>query len=152
MPLAWRLVREVYAEGAFSGWGAAQAGGRWNSSGVRLVYTSHSQSLACLETLVHLNPRLQLRYVIIRAQFSPNLIETLPETELPGNWRAEPPAESTQSIGDRWAKESRSAVLRVPSALVPAEANFLLNPQHPEFASIKISEPEPFAFDQRLLR
>jgi RES domain-containing protein len=152
MPQAWRLVREQYAPFAFLGDGAAKAGGRWNSRGVRVIYTSETQSLAALETLVHLNPQMIFHYVAFRVQFPASLIEVLPETRLPRDWQAEPPSTATKNIGDQWVREQRSAVLRVPSVLVRAEANFVINPAHSDFKKIRISQSEAFSFDYRLLR
>jgi hypothetical protein len=78
MPVAWRIVKERHATTAFSGDGAAQAGGRWNSRGIRVVYASGSLALAALETLVHLNPPVPFRFVTFRIEFDPGLVETLP--------------------------------------------------------------------------
>ena len=152
MPEAWRLVREHYSSSAFCGEGAAKAGGRWNSRGMRVVYASATKSLAALETLVHLNPRMDFRYVFIRVYFSPSLIEVFPEARLPLDWKLEPPSATTKVLGDEWLDGKRSAVLQVPSVLISSEANFLLNPAHPDFARIKISKPENYAFDSRLIR
>ena len=75
MPEAWRIVKEKHAAAAFSGEGAARNGGRWNSRGVRLIYTSSTESLAALETLVHLNPQMPFKYVAIRIKFDDALVE-----------------------------------------------------------------------------
>lgn len=149
---AWRIVKEKYAATAFSGEGAALTGGRWNSRGARVVYTSGTRSLAALETLVHLNPPVLFRYVLFRVEFDVRLVETIPPAALPDNWREEPPPPATKAIGDAWAREGRSAVLEAPSVIIPGEPNYLLNPLHPDFKHVAISEPEPFAFDPRLVR
>lgn len=151
MPEAWRIVKEKHAATAFSGEGAARTGGRWNSRGVPVVYTSSTRSLAALETLVHLNPPVLFKYVTFHIQFDDRLIERIPLQRLPPNWQAEPPALSTKRIGDAWVREARSAVLGLPSVLIPGEPNYLLNPAHPDFARITIGRPEAFAFDPRLL-
>lgn len=70
---------------------------------------------------------------------------------LPFDWTEEPPPASTQDIGNLWVKEQRSAILEIPSVIIPGEPNYLLNPAHPDFRRIQIGKPEPFAFDPRLL-
>jgi len=151
MVQAWRIVREKYLATAFSGGGASEFGGRWNLPGTRMVYTSASQALAALEVLVHLNPPQSFKYKAIRIQFDERLAQHLPIQELPADWTAEPPSLSTQRIGSRWAAEARSAVLAVPSIIVPSEINYLLNPLHADFGNITRSSPEDFAFDRRLI-
>jgi RES domain-containing protein len=148
---AWRIVREKYAATAFSGEGASKFGGRWNVPGVRMVYTSESQSLAALELLVHLNPPVYFKYKAFRIQFDESLAEFLMPEELPGDWTAEPPSQTTQRFGSRWAQSFRTAILGVPSAIIPAEINYLLNPLHPDYGKIGIGAPEEFAIDRRLL-
>jgi RES domain-containing protein len=151
MRQAWRIVKEKYAASAFDGEGASRTGGRWNSRGTWLVYTSATQSLAALETLVHLNPPLLFRYVAIPLHFDEKLVETLDPRTLPENWREEPAPPATRILGDDWVDESRSAILEVPSVVVPTESNYLLNPAHRDFRKIKIGNSVPFAFDPRLL-
>lgn len=146
---AWRIVKSKHAGSAFEGEGARLFGGRWNSVGTRMVYTSASRSLAALETLVHLNPPVFFDFVIIPVTFDRRLVETL--KDLPQNWREEPPVRSGQLTGDAWIREKRSAVLEVPSAVMPGEFNFLLNPMHPDFRKLKTGEPDTFTFDRRLL-
>jgi len=151
MPEAWRIVKKKHAATAFSGKGAASTGGRWNSRGVAVVYTSSTRSLAALENLVHLNPPVQFHYVLFRIEFPAALIEHFPPKALPGNWRKEPPPPAAQKIGDAWVREARSAVLALPSVIVSGEPNYLLNPAHPDFKKITICKPERFSFDPRLL-
>lgn len=151
MKQAFRIVREKFTATAFSGEGAAVAAGRWNSPGMRMVYTSATASLAALETLVHLNPAMRFNYHLFTIEFDERLVETNPHTVLPPDWREQPPPPSTQQLGDTWIKSSRSAVLKVPSVIIPGESNYLLNTSHPDFKSVRISQPEPFSFDSRLL-
>ncbi|RME73410.1 MAG: RES domain-containing protein, partial [Verrucomicrobia bacterium] len=77
MPTVWRLVRERYADAAFSGEGAAKFGGRWNSRGIGLVYTSETRALAALETLVHLNPPVRFKFTLLPVEFDERMVETL---------------------------------------------------------------------------
>jgi RES domain-containing protein len=147
---AWRIVRERHLATAFSGEGAAEFGGRWNLPGTRVAYTSESQSLAALELLVHLNPPIFFKYMSIPIRFDESLAEFLSPEGLPPGWTAEPPSLLTQRLGSRWAAESRSAILAVPSAIIAAETNYLLNPLHPDFSRIEIGPARDFAFDARL--
>ncbi|HMC28911.1 MAG TPA: RES family NAD+ phosphorylase [Verrucomicrobiae bacterium] len=149
---AWRIVKAKHASIAFSGEGAAKAGGRWNSKGTRVIYCSATKSLAALETLVHINPPVPFKYLVFRIKFDARLVEHPPIRMLPEDWQAEPPPPSTKEIGDNWCRKSRSAVLAVPSVIVPDELNYLLNPVHPHFKKISIGKPERFAFDPRLLQ
>jgi RES domain-containing protein len=151
MVTAWRIVREARVAEAFSGEGARQFGGRWNSPGNAVVYTSTHQSLAALELLVHLNPRGALRFKAFRLEIDEALIERLPEAALPVNWQGEPPGSATMGLGNEWIRAGRTAVLAVPSAIVPVELNYLLNPAHPDFRRIAVATPMDFAFDSRLL-
>ena len=151
MMRAWRIVRQDHGSAAFDGEGAWRFGGRWNSRGTRTVYTSATLSLAALETLVHLNPPVAFKYVAIPIDFDEALVETVAAKHLPADWNEEPPPPSTAEIGDRWVKESRSAVLELPSVIIPAELNYLLNPAHSDFKRIRIGKPMPFSFDPRLI-
>lgn len=148
---AWRIVKARHAATAFDGEGARLFGGRWNSPGTRVVYTSGSKALATLESLVHLNPPVVFAYVVIAVEFDEALVEPVASVRLPAEWAGEPPPPSAQAVGDAWVKEARSAVLELPSAIIQTECNYLLNPAHPDFKKIAIRKPEPFSFDPRLL-
>jgi RES domain-containing protein len=149
---AWRIVLEAWAADAFVGEGAKARGGRWNSRGSAVVYTSQYKSLAALETLVHLNPVLGVEFKAFSCEFSDALIEMTSATDLPKDWRRHKPVPSaTQRLGDKWLAEARSAVLAVPSVVIPEELNYLLNPAHPDFAKISVKPPHVFVFDPRLL-
>jgi RES domain-containing protein len=149
MPEAWRITRAEYAADAFTGEGAAKVGGRWNSRGVAVVYTSGTRALAALETLVHLNPPMVFKYKIIRLEFASELVRHI-QSKLPSDWRVLPAPDSTRRLGDAWVREARSAILAVPSIIIPDETNYLLNPAHPDFKKIVIGKPVDFAFDARL--
>lgn len=151
MPEAWRIVKAKHAATAFSGKGAADHGGRWNSRGVAVVYMSSTKSLAALETLVHLNPPVLFKYAAIRIKFDAALIESVSAKTLPPDWRMEPPPPSTQAIGDAWMRAGRSAVLAVPSVIISGEPNYLINPAHSDFKKISFGKPAGFTFDPRLL-
>ncbi|HEX9669675.1 MAG TPA: RES family NAD+ phosphorylase [Thermoanaerobaculia bacterium] len=152
MPTGWRIVKQKYAQQAFDGAGARRHGGRWNTPGTSLVYTAQSTSLAILEILVHLNRSALLpRYLLIAAHFADFQVQRLDRGTLPSNWRAFPSPPELQRLGDEWAQGGASLVLDVPSVLVGHESNFLINPQHPDFPSLRIDPPIPFEFDLRPL-
>lgn len=150
---AWRLAKARHAGSAFDGEGARLYGGRWNSPGTRVAYASDSIALAALEVLAHLQSTGVLQaYSVASIRFPESQIEVLDAASLPTGWRRFPSPPENQAVGDRWVTESRSLVLRVPSAIIPSASNYLLNPLHPEFSSVVIDRPERFAFDPRLLR
>ncbi len=148
---AFRVVKADYADTAFDGEGARRSGGRFNSAGTRAVYCSDSLALALLEVAVHLPSYRGLRgRVSFQLSFKESLVETLEEADLPKDWRSTPPSRSSQNVGDVWIAEGRSAILSVPSVLLPNARNYLLNPLHPDFAKITIAKPEPIPIDPRL--
>ena len=152
MASAWRIVRASRAKTAFTGEGPWRYGGRWNSPGVHVVYVSEHQSSAALEIFVHRVPFiLDEKYKAFQLEWPDSLTETFPVKKLPVTWRISPPPQETQVIGDRWVREQRSAELALPSAISPADTNFLLNPKHADFKRIRIHPPIDFAFDTRLL-
>jgi RES domain-containing protein len=153
MITAWRIVKRKRARTAFSGDGARQYGGRWNSPGVPMVYTAASQSLAALEMVVHLDSSELLHYyVVFKVGIEESLIKKVTSDRLPKNWRADPAPAKVRELGNAWVKSGASAVLQVPSATLPAENNYLLNPLHPDFPKLTIGRPTAFQFDPRLAR
>jgi len=152
MLTVWRLVTARFAESAFTGEGARRYGGRWNRKGVLLVYTAGTQSLAMLEMLVQDDP-LRARYVMIPAVIPKGVrIERVSVEALPADWRERAARERLQAIGTAWAKQRSNAVLAVPSAVIPSESNYVLNPLHPAFAKIEIGKPQVFMPDVRLFK
>jgi len=148
---AWRITKQKHIKSAFTGEGARLFGGRWNSPGTPTIYLAESQSLAVLEVLVHLDSTAILeKYVLFRVDLDESKVKVLNRSTLPSTWRDDPPPGVTQAIGDGWAAAQNSVALRVPSTLVPGESNFLLNPQHPDFKTVKIFKPQLFRFDPRL--
>jgi RES domain-containing protein len=147
----WRLALPAHA--ALDGEGARQYGGRWNSKGLRAVYTSGHLSLAALELLAHLHPDEIPRE--LRA-FEIDVPDNLPVTKvnvasLPPDWQL-PEHEACKQIGDDWLIRGATPVLAVPSALIPAELNYVINPRHRDASSIAVVATEPFEFNPRVLR
>ncbi len=148
----WRITTARFAASAFSGEGARLYGGRWNPKGWPVVYTAQSQSLALLELMVQDDP-LRAHYVLIPADLPADLVQTRVEAaQLPEDWRTLGTRDVLQRIGQAWLEEARTAVLNVPSAVLPAERNLLLNPRHPGFSRIQIGQPQSLQTDTRLLR
>ena len=148
----WRICNAKWAATAMDGQGAKTFGGRWNPIGVAVVYTSSSLALAAFELLVHLGVRVTPKPLIaIPADIPDEIsIESVQQGQLPNNWRDDPPPLVLADIGKRWIGSGQSAVLKVPSAVIDEEWNYLLNPEHPDFTQIEIGITKPFRFDARL--
>jgi RES domain-containing protein len=150
---AWRIFKPKFAAVAFTGEGARRYAGRWNCKGTAVVYVADSLALAALEMLVHLQARQVLAcYLVAPVRFAESLVRDLDRRRLPADWRSDPAPAALQALGDRWVDERRSAVLRVPSAVIETENNYLLNPAHRDFAKIRVGAARPCRFDVRLAR
>lgn len=149
--VAWRIVAPQFAGTPLDGTGAALMGGRFNGIRRPMAYASGSISLALLEILVQVGRRARIHdYVCVPIRFLASHVETLPAGGLPVGWNAIPYHATSQDVGDRWLREHRSAVLRVPSVVVPQEWNYLINPLHGRFEEIEVGEPFPAPVDSRL--
>lgn len=149
---AWRIVKAKHQADAFSGEGARLVGGRWSSRGRRAVYVSATVALATLEMLVHLgNPGVLAAYVLFPVDLPRALITEVEPADLPSDWRRYPAPASLQLLGDGWLDSRKSAALRVPSAIVPSEFNYVINPDPPDFGQVRVSPAVPYSFDPRLV-
>ena len=150
--ILYRLTKTRYLPTAWTGSGAKEAGGRWNSPGTAMVYASGTASLAMLETLVHLRASQLLDYfTLLQINVPDKLIMSADMTLVPDNWHAEEAPWELAAYGDAWIESEASVALRVPSVLSPVEFNYLLNPGHSAFRDIThTSEEIPFRFDSRL--
>lgn len=118
-----------------------------------MVYAAESLALAVLEVLVHLEREDALReFVQFQIEFDPRYVLKLSAENLPKDWAAPIILDSTREMGSNWAVELKSAVLAVPSAIIPSETIFLLNPLHADFRRIRMGEPRPFGFDGRCIK
>ena len=152
----WRIATDtkLYEADDLSGAGAKATGGRWNAVGDALIYTSETQALACLETVVHLNAGgLPLnRYLV--AVTIPASVWANARTETPGSlpvgWDADPSGRSSIQFGSAWIRAGASALLRVPSVIVPDEYNVLINPRHPDNKGITAVKIRKWLYDPRL--
>ena len=146
---AWRI-----ADGRldpFSPVGASLVGGRWNSPGLGVIYASRSYAGAMLECLAHAGigrvPRTHVAVEIAIAQAL--TVEQHNESSLPAGWD-HADLRVARAFGDAWIRETRTAVLVVPSVVARREGNVLINPRHPDFSNIVASAPEPVVWDARL--
>ncbi|MBU0974069.1 MAG: RES domain-containing protein [Proteobacteria bacterium] len=150
----WRIDRLAFPD-KFSGFGAYRTPGRWHLRYNRVIYTSEVASLAALEYLAHLNPdTIPVDITLLEFEVPDDIsIERLdtPETLNP-DWRGIRFSPPLQNFGTQWLIERRTALLAVPSAILPIETNYLLNPAHPEIARVRIVGEEPFAYDPRLIK
>ena len=152
----WRIVKAKRAAMAFDGEGSRRFGGRFNSPGVAVVYVASALSLAILELLVHIDRKENLeRYVAIPVAFDERISLRIALDVLGPGWRSASSMMPAQKVGDAWVSEAASAVLQVPSVLLPeslfaSEHNYLLNPGHADFTQIEVSDPIPLFVDDRL--
>jgi RES domain-containing protein len=149
----YRIEREKYLDTTLQGVGSALTEGyRWNSLTTYLVYTAESRALATLEVAVHLDFLEDLPtdrfYVEIEIPDDIEILE-LSIDQLTENWDSKPPLLETQFIGDDFVSQKNAAVLKVPSAIVPPEFNYLINPNHPDSAKIKVISTQRLQFDSR---
>jgi len=150
--MVWRICSRRHIAQAYDGEGARIFGGRWNHPGTRVVYTAATVSLAALELFVNLDPDVCPDDLVAIPAEIPRAVKVMRVelSDLPGGWRRYPTPVQLQDIGSAWVADRATAVLAVPSAVVPQERNYLINPAHPDFRRIRIGKPEPFRFDIRM--
>lgn len=151
--IVYRLAKGKYAED-LSGFGASLYGYRWNSKGVKVVYTASSRSLAMAEVLVHLPMDLiPIGYVMLEIEIRHTIeIGEITVSALEADWNIFPHTEQTRLIGDNFTKTGEYCVLKVPSAVVKGDYNFLINPLHLEMNLIKVVSVADFPFDNRMFK
>jgi RES domain-containing protein len=147
----WRIARQVYDP--LSGEGARRLGGRWSSPGRPVVYAAGHLSLAVVEVLVHTDPDLIPDDLAVFQIDVPDTAGTdvVRVDDLPADWARRPNPLVCRQVGDAWLARGESLVLGVPSAVVPEELNYLINPAHPAASDVRVIAQRPFAFDPRLL-
>jgi RES domain-containing protein len=149
----WRISRFARAAQAFDGEGARLYPGRWNPPGVPVIYASGSLPLAALELLVHAEiHHLTGPYFAYHVDVATRFIETPLEADLPPDWRDVAHPASARAFGGAWANSLRSLALIVPSIVIPADHNAVLNPRHPAFGRLEFSAGSPFSFDPRVVK
>jgi RES domain-containing protein len=150
----WRICRREYSQAALEGEGGLWASGRWHHKGHRVVYCAEHASLAALETLVHSEPALApADLVLVEVDAPEHLAVTVVDAAaLPANWHETPAPSVLQDVGTRWLQSRASVLLCVPSAVIAAERNYLVNPEHPEAGLVRVVSTTAFRFDSRLVR
>lgn len=153
----WRIAQKTrdYPAEDLTGRGAAKTGGRWNSAGKAIVYTSRSVSLAYLESLAHLGREVPRNRFLIRIAVPDKVWDRAwwaKERELPRTWRAEPAGIGSMQFGDKWLASGKSALLCLPSVIVPEDTNVLINPDHEDARLIRARVERQLLYDPRVLR
>lgn len=146
--IVYRITKAIYADRLVASGGAA----RWNGRGQYVIYTAATRALACLENVVHRSGEGLLdvfRVMIIKVP-DDLTVETVAIDDLPADWFDFHQYDTCQRLGGDWLRSGQSAVLRVPSAIISHEWNYLLNPAHPAFTHIRLLRTEPFVFDPRI--
>jgi RES domain-containing protein len=145
----WRICAAKYQDTAFSGIGGLYVPGRWHYQGHKIVYTAENLSLASLEVFVHLESD-RVKLVAMKAIIAQELeIETISVESLAVNWQDPASYFKLQEIGRDWLISCRTPILKVPSAIVPVEHNYLFNPEHPDL-NFEIKSVIEFKFDSRM--
>jgi RES domain-containing protein len=145
--IVYRITLAKYADKLFASGNPA----RWNSKDIKLIYSAQSRALACLENVVHRNSiglNENFKTILIEIPDSLKLMVIL-KTDLISDWQSFSNMPYTQKLGDAWVKEAKSAILQVPSVIIPEENNYLINPAHKDFSKVKYLGNEPFEFDRR---
>ena len=149
----FRLVRKKYPV-ELSGKGAAISGARWNSKGTEIIYCAQNRALAMAEVLVHLGfATLPSDFVMLTISIPKEVvIAVLNQKKLNIDWNVFPTTFETPLLGDDFIKRNEACVLKVPSAVVKGDFNYLINPSHSDFSKIKITEQVDFPFDKRIFK
>jgi len=148
--IVWRIARRPYALDRL-GTGARQDGGRWNRAGTAVVYAGCTIAITALERFVHLAGVVPPDPVLVRVKLPDgHSAETPRLPDLPRDWDLVPAGPGSMDFGTKWAREQRSLVLYVPSAVLREENNALLNPSHAEFAAVKMTIERDFSYDPRM--
>ena len=146
----YRIVFRKFADKLF----APGFSGRWNEEGQFVIYTASNRSLASLENMVHKMGQgiLGSSFIMMVLELPDKLpVTTINRNELPRDWKLESSYSITKPIGSAWYEEAETLLLKVPSALVPEENNFVLNARHPDFSKVQIRKREPFVYDHRFV-
>ena len=149
--ILFRLTKSMFAND-LSGNGARLFGGRWNSEGRPAIYMAATRSLAVLESLAHINPTNIPDDMVLLTIEVPDDVISLDTQLLPENWKESPEPHILKQIGNSFLQKNEHLLLKVPSALVPQEFNYLVNPCNPNIEKVKIKAKTPFSFDERILK
>lgn len=148
----YRITKKIHAKD-IKGTGSFMVGGRWNSRGKYMTYTSSSISLSMLENIAHFNKNSQPEdFCLVTIEIPTNSYKKYELNELSSGWDEMPLSSYSKALGDEWLNSMESLAVYVPSVMNPKEYNILLNPLHPEFKKVKIVSVEPWPFDPRLIK
>lgn len=144
----YRIALSVYADKLKASGRAA----RWNPNKTEMIYTASNRSLACLENVVHrgqlgLSQIFSIMTIKIDDQIEKKKIDL---NNLPKDWKEFDQMPFTQTLGEKWITENRTAVMEVPSSIIDEEVNYLINPNHVDFKLIELIKTDPFVFDKRI--
>lgn len=147
----FRIAKEIYSRTLMSS-GSAN---RWNIKGQHVLYTGSSRSLSSLELIVHkgaVAPLEEYRVMVISIADDDYLFKQIQIKDLPPNWRTFAAYSKLQKIGSDWIVSQETLVLKVPSAVIPYEYNYIINTEHPEFSNkVHLARTEEYFWDSRLL-
>jgi RES domain-containing protein len=134
-----------------TGEGARLNGGRWNSKGIPVVYTSSTISLSLLELVIHSASFDEIRSnLLLKISLPDNSVTSLADLKIKEDWQGDPGY--SRFIGDSFLRSKKSLLLKVPSAIIPEEYNVLINPLHPDIKKVKVADASLFQFDTRLFK
>lgn len=148
--ILYRITKARYAND-LSGLGVRLYGGRWNNVGYNALYLASSRSLAVLESLAHISPTNIPDDLVLLSIEVPDDFIAVDSASLPDNWKGFPEPNILKQIGNSFLEQNKNLLLKVPSALVPNEFNYIMNPLHNNTGKVRIITVSPFAFDDRLI-
>jgi len=148
--IVYRFTKEIYSHD-ISGEGAKRWGGRWNSPGLSVVYTSYSISLSLLELLIYQSSYEEIVVNrLMSIEVPDSAFQSLAANSLKPNWQTD--IDYCRFIGNEFLQNKKSLLLKVPSAIIPDEYNIMINPAHPEFVKCTLASSRLFEFDTRLFK
>ncbi|MFZ4859989.1 MAG: RES family NAD+ phosphorylase [Desulfuromonadaceae bacterium] len=153
--IVYRVTHARHASD-LTGEGSRLHGGRWNPSGIPMIYASTSVALASIECFVNTPSGIVSQSNFQRVDIwipddAPS--EVIQTTDLPSNWASTPAPDFLSEIGRKWAEICSSLILIVPSAALGGhENNVLINSLHPQMKEVKVNSILPFSFDLRLAK
>ncbi|PSR57110.1 RES domain-containing protein [Adhaeribacter arboris] len=145
----YRLVFEKFADQLY----APGFSGRWNYEGEYVIYAASSRSLASMENMVHKMGQgiLGTRFIVMVLDIPDLPITTINLSDLPPDWKLASHYADTQPLGSAWYQSAETLLLKVPSAVVPTENNFVINARHLDFKQVQIKHREPLVYDYRFV-
>jgi RES domain-containing protein len=150
----WRIASDTrnYTADDITGAGAKATGGRWNRQGNAVLYTATNISLAVLETYVHIKlDGLPLNRYLVRFDVPDAVWQNAHDCKNPPvGWDAVPEGMVSLDEGDNWLKQNTTALMIVPSVIVPDEFNVLVNPAHPDMSQISVVKVKKWQYDRRM--